>query len=74
MRGEHIGELLVKDSLQQAKANGFRLLQFNAVVADNVHARHLYERLGFVPLGTIPGGFRLKNGQYEDICLYYHLL
>lgn len=74
LRGEHIGELLVKDSLQQAKANGFRLLQFNAVVADNVHARHLYERLGFVPLGTIPGGFRLKNGQYEDICLYYHLL
>lgn len=73
-RGCHIGEQLVLDSLQQAKASGFRLLQFNAVVADNLHARHLYQRLGFVPLGTIPGGFRLKNGQYQDICLYYHPL
>lgn len=44
------------------------------VVASNVHARHLYERLGFVQLGTIPGGFRMKDGSYEDICPYYHVL
>lgn len=37
----------------------------------NVHAKHLYERIGFNLLGTIPGGFRLKNGEYSDICLYY---
>ena len=49
----------------------FRVLQFNAVVASNVHARHLYERVGFHQLGVIPGGFRLKNGEYEDICPYY---
>ena len=30
------------------------MLQFNAVVVGNIHARHLYERLGFQPLGTIP--------------------
>ncbi len=73
-RGLHIGEMLVKDSLAQGKGHGFRILQFNAVVAVNTHARHLYERLGFVPLGMIPGGFRMKDGHYEDICLYYHLL
>ena len=73
-RGEHTGEALVADSLQQAKALGFRVMQFNAVVASNVHARHLYERLGFVPLGVIPGGFRLPDGSYEDICPYYHEL
>ena len=73
-RGGHIGEQLVQDSLRQGRAKGFRLLQFNAVVANNIHARHLYQRLGFVPLGTIPGGFRLKDGTYEDICLYYHVL
>ena len=28
-RGEHIGELLVEDCLAQAKANGYRVLQFN---------------------------------------------
>ncbi len=73
-RGLHIGEKLVKDCLQQGKAHGFGILQFNAVVATNVHARHLYERLGFVLLGTIPAGFRMKDGSYEDICVYYHVL
>ena len=73
-RGLHIGEKLVMDSLVQGKRLGFRVLQFNAVVATNTHARHLYERLGFVQLGVIPGGFRMKDGHYEDICPYYHLL
>ena len=73
-RGLHIGEALVSDCLAQAKAHGFRVMQFNAVVASNTHARHLYERLGFVQLGTIPGGFRMKDGHYEDICPYYHTL
>ena len=69
-RGLHIGELLVKDCLAQARFAGFRIMQFNAVVATNVHAR-LYERLGFIQLGTIKGGFRMKNGHFEDICPYY---
>ncbi len=73
-RGQHIGEKLVKDSLKKAKELGFSVLQFNAVVESNVHARHLYERLGFVQLGTIPGGFRMKDGHYENICPYYHAL
>lgn len=73
-RGKHIGEALVKDCMEQARACGFRILQFNAVVATNIHARHLYERLGFTPLGTIPGGFRMPDGTYEDIVPYYHLL
>lgn len=73
-RGLHIGEKLVKDCLEQGKLHGFGVLQFNAVVASNTHARHLYERLGFIQLGTIPGGFRMKDGHYEDICPYYHVL
>ncbi len=73
-RGKHIGELLVKDSLRMAKVKGFGVMQFNAVVESNIHARHLYERLGFVPLGVIPGGFRMKDGHYENICPYYHKL
>ena len=73
-RGQHIGEKLVLDCLKAAKDLGFRVLQFNAVVESNTHARHLYERLGFVQLGTIPGGFRMKDGHYENICPYYHVL
>ena len=70
-RGQHIGEKLVRDSLCQAKALGFRILQFNAVVETNIHARHLYERIGFKPLGVIPEGFRKKDGHFENICPYY---
>lgn len=73
-RGQHIGEKLVKDCLLRGKEYGFHILQFNAVVVSNVHARHLYERLGFIQLGTIPKGFRMKDGHYEDICPYYHEL
>ena len=73
-RGRHIGEKLVMDCLKKGKELGFRVLQFNAVVESNIHARHLYERLGFIQLGTIPGGFRMKDGHYENICPYYHEL
>lgn len=73
-RGKHIGEKLVSDCLIQGREHHFQILQFNAVVASNIHARHLYERLGFTQLGTIPKGFRMKDGHYEDICPYYHEL
>jgi hypothetical protein len=43
-------------------------------VATNAVARHIYESLGFVQLGTIPGGFLLPDGSYADICPYYHEL
>ena len=70
-RGLHIGEKLVLDCLAEAKRAGFSIMQFNAVVATNIHALHLYKRLGFTPLGTIPRGFRMKDGHYEDIVVHY---
>ena len=73
-RGRHIGEKLVTDCLTQAPRFGFQLLQFNAVVENNIHARHLYARLGFVQIGTVPKGFRMKDGSYQNIVLYCHTL
>ena len=70
-RGKHIGELLVKDCLEQARNYDFKIMQFNAVVENNVYARRLYEKLGFVQLGVIPNGFRMKDGSYQNICPYY---
>lgn len=70
-RGLKIGEKLVLDCMKQARAHGFRILQFNAVVRSNTRARRLYEKLGFTQLGVIPGGFLMKDGHYEDICPYY---
>lgn len=70
-RGKSIGERLVKDSVEQAARLSFRILQFNAVVASNTGAIHLYQKLGFTRLGTIPGGFRMDDGTYEDIIPFY---
>jgi len=67
VRGRHIGKIIVKDCIAKARELGFRILQFNAVVATNIHARHLYQRLGFTELGTIPGGFRMPDGSFVDI-------
>lgn len=71
-RGSGIGQLLVEDSLRQAGHLGFRGLQFNAVVASNEAAISLYEKLGFCRVGTIIGGFLNKNGEYEDMHVFFH--
>ena len=71
LRGNQIGRELVSHSLRKCAELGFRILQFNAVVADNKPALALYESLGFRQLGVIPGGFRKKDGSYADIIPHY---
>ena len=61
VRGQHIGEKLVKHCIAQGKTCGFRVLQFNAVVKSNTGALALYKKLGFTQLGVIPGGFLNKD-------------
>lgn len=73
-RGRHVGEALVRDCLDKARALGFKIMQFNAVVASNTPALALYKKLGFTQLGVIPGGFRLKDGTYADIIPHYLVL
>ena len=74
LRGQHIGEKLVLHCMSKAKELGFGILQFNAVVKTNAPALRLYKKLGFQQLGVIPGGFRMKDGTYEDIIPHYHIL
>ena len=74
LRGNHTGRQLVSYSLQKCRELGFRILQFNAVVADNKPALALYESLGFKRLGVIPGGFRKKDGSYADIIPHYYIV
>lgn len=74
LRGKHIGEALVTHCMEQAKRLGYGVLQFNAVVKTNEPAMKLYKKLGFTQLGVIPGGFRMKDGNYEDIIPHYHVL
>ena len=49
-------------------------MQFNAAVENNLHARHLCERLGFHEIGTVPGEARMKDESDQTVCLYNHEL
>ena len=70
-RGAGIGHRIVAHSLEKGKERGFRIMQFNAVTAANSAAHALYGKLGFIRLGTVPGGYLLPDGSYDDITLYY---
>ncbi|MER5747604.1 GNAT family N-acetyltransferase [Streptomyces sp. NPDC002225] len=55
--GRGVGRALCEHTLEWARTEGFRAMQFNAVVETNVNAVSLYRSLGFEILGTVPEGF-----------------
>ena len=57
VRGQHIGEKLVKHCIAQGKTCGFRVLQFNAVVKSNTGALALYKKLGYREACIVPCEF-----------------
>lgn len=56
--GRGVGRALAAHILAQARQQGYRAMQFNAVVATNTRAVRLWESLGFRILTTVPGAFR----------------
>jgi len=70
-RGKRIGEKLILHSMKIAREYGFRILQFNAVTKTNIGALHLYKKLGFTQMTTIPGGFLSKDNEYIDIIPHF---
>lgn len=73
-RGKKLAGQLVERSLEEAKQLGFLGMQFNAVVVQNQAAIHTYQKYGFNIVGTIPNGFRLKDGSYSDMYIMYRQL
>ena len=73
-RGRGIGRALVMRSLAEAKHLGYQAMVFIGVVDSNHAARHCYEGCGFTERGTLPQGFRTKDGHHEDMHLYYRSL
>jgi L-amino acid N-acyltransferase YncA len=72
--GRGVGRALCEDSLEWARAAGFRAMVYNAVVETNVHAVRLYERLGFRVLGTVPEGFRHPAHGYVGLHVMHRAL
>ena len=46
-------------------------MQFNLVVATNEGAIHLWKKLGFSVIGTLPGAFNSKSAGYVDANVMY---
>lgn len=56
-RGRGVGRRLGEYVVQWHRDQGFRAIQFNAVVETNVAAVHLWQELGFRVIGTVPEAF-----------------
>jgi L-amino acid N-acyltransferase YncA len=65
--GKGVGRALCEDMIAWARDQGFRAIQFNAVVETNTHAVKLYRSLGFEVIGTVPEAFRHPTESYVGL-------
>ena len=56
-RGRGVARLMCAHSQDQARAMGYRAMQFNLVLASNEGAVALWRKLGFDIVGTLPAAF-----------------
>ena len=69
-----VGRALCRHVLDQARADGYRAMQFNAVVETNTSAIRLWRSFGFQILATVPGAFRHPVHGYIGLHIMYRTL
>lgn len=72
--GRGVGRALGEHVLDLARAEGYRAMQFNAVVETNTRAVALWRALGFEVLATLPEGFHHPSGRYVGLHIMYRRL
>jgi GNAT superfamily N-acetyltransferase len=72
--GRGAGRALGEHVLDRARADGFRAMQFNAVVETNERAVALWRSLGMEVVATLPEGFRHPARGYVGLHIMYRLL
>lgn len=70
-RGRGAGRALCERVIEQARADGFRAIQFNAVAESNVRAVALWRSLGFEVLATVPEAFRHPTSGLVGLHIMY---
>ena len=65
-RGRGIATEMCEHSQAEAVTRGYRGMQYNLVVASNVSAVKLWQKLGFEIIGTLPGAFLHPRQGYVD--------
>ncbi len=66
-RGRGVGRALATYVVDWHRDQGFRGIQFNAVVETNTAAVALWHSLGFEIVGTVPGAFRHPEHGYVGL-------
>jgi GNAT superfamily N-acetyltransferase len=72
--GRGAGRALGRHVLDRAREDGFRAMQFNAVVETNERAVALWRSLGFEVLATLPEGFRHPEKGFVGLHIMYRRL
>jgi GNAT superfamily N-acetyltransferase len=70
-RGRGVGRRLAEHVVQWHRDQGFRGIQFNAVVETNTAAVRLWQDLGFTIIGTVPEAFRSPAHGYVGLHVMY---
>lgn len=66
-RGRGVGRALATHVVDWHRTQGFRGIQFNAVVETNTAAVSLWRSLGFNVVGTVPGAFQHPQHGYVGL-------
>jgi L-amino acid N-acyltransferase YncA len=69
--GKGVGRALCQDMIEWARSEGFRSIQFNAVVETNERAVRLWLSLGFEIIGTVPEAFSHPTHGYVGLHVMY---
>lgn len=72
--GRGVGRALGEHILDLARADGYRAMQFNAVVETNTRAVALWRSLGFEVIATLPEGFQHARKGYVGLYIMYRQL
>jgi L-amino acid N-acyltransferase YncA len=73
-RGQAVGRALCRCVLDRARADGYRAMQFNAVVESNTPAIRLWLSFGLQILATVPEAFRHPAYGYVGLHIMYKKL
>lgn len=73
-RNQGIARALCLHSQEIARSKGFLAMQFNLVVSTNAAAIHLWQKLGFSIVGTVPRAFHHRQLGLVDTHVMYKSL
>ncbi|MEL6862657.1 MAG: N-acetyltransferase [Pseudomonadota bacterium] len=72
--GRGIASAMCEHSLEMAKSQDFKAMQFNFVVANNTGAIRLWQKFGFETVGRLPRAFHHPSDGFVDALVMYRAL